>query len=207
MMNKEEWANAFIKWFKEVKEHSKMPLDEEWDAEVIERNEKILIKASNPKQPLDVYVEIAGNFATLYIYPGIETATLDNPQRLKIYRDLLLLSDNWRMVKYVLAGDEDEIVIKTDLDLATLGREEFSDAVAVTLLALNDLVRKLGLEDKYKEAQLIHIIEIIKKKREEGITKEEIVEYMIKTFGIGRDIANEIVKNVLEEREDLGYIR
>ena len=206
-MDKEEWANTFIKWLKEVKEDSKMPLDEKWDAEIIERNEGILIKASNPKQPLDVYVGIAGNFATLYIYPGIETATLDNPQRLKIYRDLLLLSDNWRMVKYVLAGDEDEIVIKTDLDLATLGREEFSDALAVTLLALNDLVEKLGLEDKYKEAQLLHVIEIIRKKGEEGVAKEDIVEYLIKTFGVGRDIANEIVNNVLEEKEDLGYIR
>jgi len=205
-MDKEEWENKIVEWLKNVISNSNMPLDEQWDADIVERDDTILIKASSVKQPFNVYIGIEDKFATLYIYPGIETATLESEERLKIYRDLLILSNRWKMVKYVLAGDEDEIVIKTDLDLATLGKEEFNDALTVTLLALNDLVKKLGLEDAYTEAQLIHVMEIIKKKEEEGVAKKDIVEYLMKTFGVSEDIAKEIVDKTLEE-EDLGYIR
>ncbi len=45
------------------------------------------------------------------------------------------------MVKYALVGEDEEIVIITDLDLVSLNREEFSDALTVTLFAMNDLLK------------------------------------------------------------------
>ena len=44
------------------------------------------------------------------------------------------------MVKYALVGEDEEIVIITDLDLVSLNREEFS-ALTVTLFAMNDLLK------------------------------------------------------------------
>ena len=203
-MNEKEWANKFIEWLKEVIGDSDKPLDEYWDAKIIESNETIWIKAESPKQPFNVFIKIERGFASLQVYPGIETAVMDSQERLKIYRDLLILSDRWRMVKYVIEGDNDDIVIKTDLDLSSLGREEFNDALTVTLLAMNDLVKKLGLQKTYEEAQIMHVLDIIKKKNSEGETKEQIVDYLIKTFGVSRDVAIEIVSQTLP-KEDLEY--
>ena len=45
---------------------------------------------------------------------------------------------------------------------------------------------------------------IIKKKNSEGETEEQIVDYLIKTFGVSRDVAIEIVNQTLP-KEDLEY--
>ena len=109
------------------------------------------------------------------------------------------------MVKYALVGEDEEIVIITDLDLVSLSRDEFSDALTVTLFAMNDLVKKLNLEDIYEEAQLIHVADLILQKAKSGKSKEEIVSFIAKTYKLSKDIAEEIVSEILkEEKEDSG---
>ncbi len=201
----QNWTDKFVKWFEEEIADSDKPLDEHWEVEIGEENGRKLIRASSPYRPYSVLVEVGKRFATLKIKTGVETAILDSHERLKIYRSLLLLNNKWRMVKYALVGEDEEIVIITDLDLVSLSRDEFSDALTVTLFAMNDLVKKLNLEDIYEEAQLIHVADLILQKAKSGKSKEEIVSFIAKTYKLSKDIAEEIVSEILkEEKEDSG---
>ena len=200
----QNWADKFVKWFEEEIADSDKPLDEHWEVEIGEENGRKLIRASSPYRPYSVLVEVGKRFATLKIKTGVETAILDSHERLKIYRSLLLLNNKWRMVKYALVGEDEEIVIITDLDLVSLSRDEFSDALTVTLFAMNDLVKKLNLEDIYEEAQLIHVADLILQKAKSGKSKEEIVSFIAKTYKLSKDIAEEIVSEILKEEKDSG---
>lgn len=194
----EEWKIKFVKWFEDEIADSNKPLDEHWDVEVKEENENIWIKAENPKNPFSIFVNLYRGFASLQIYTGLETKFLDSEERLRIYGTLLILNRKWKMVKYVLAGTKDEIIIVTDLDLSSLSKEEFSHALTVTLFAFYDMINELGLEEGYEMLQLGHIYEIITRKSEEGKTKEEIAEYIEKTLGIEHEVAKEMVNAVLK---------
>ena len=194
----EEWKIKFVKWFEDEIADSNKPLDEHWDVEVKEENENIWIKAENPKNPFSIFVNLYRGFASLQIYTGLETKFLDSEGRLRIYGTLLILNGKWKMVKYVLAGTKDEIIIVTDLDLSSLSKEEFSHALTVTLFAFYDMINELGLEEGYEMLQLGHIYEIITRKSEEGKTKEEIAEYIEKTLGIEHEVAKEMVNAVLK---------
>lgn len=196
----EEWKTKFVKWFEDEIADSDKPLDEHWDVEV-EENENIWIKAENPKTPFSIFVNLHKGFASLQIYTGLETKFLDSEERLRIYGTLLILNGKWRMVKYILAGTKDEIVIVTDLDLVSLSKEEFGHALTVTLFALYDMINELNLKEGYEMLQLGHIYKIITKKSEEGKTNEEIAEYIEKTLGIEHDVAKEMVNVVLKEEK------
>jgi len=195
MMDKKQWKDKFVKWFEEEIANSDKPLDEHWDVEVEEIEDEILIKATSPKTPYSVYVHISKGFASLQIYTGIETAVMEIKERLKIYRTLLLLNGRWRMAKYIIGGDNDEIIIHTDLDLVSLSREEFSDALTATLFALNDMVERLGFSEDYMVKWVSHLLQIVEEKLEEE-SEREVEEYLMKTFGMTKEMAKEISRTV-----------
>ncbi|HHF55670.1 MAG TPA: hypothetical protein ENL42_01990 [Thermoplasmatales archaeon] len=195
MMDKKLWKDKFVKWFEEEIANSDKPLDEHWDVEVEEIEDEILIKATSPKTPYSVYVHISKGFASLQIYTGIETAVMEIKERLKIYRTLLLLNGRWRMAKYIIGGDNDEIIINTDLDLVSLSREEFSDALTATLFALNDMVERLGFSEDYMVKWVSHLLQIVEEKLEEE-SEREVEEYLMKTFGMTKEMAKEIIRTV-----------
>ena len=59
------------------------------------------------------------------------------------------------------------------------------------------------MEDVYEEAQIIHVAELILQQAEKGKSKEEIVSFIVKTYKLSKDIAEEIVNEILkEEKED-----
>ncbi len=61
----------------------------------------------------------------------------------------------------------------------------------------------MNLEDVYEEAQIIHVAELILQQAEKGKSKEEIVSFIVKTYKLSKDIAEEIVNEILkEEKED-----
>ena len=61
----------------------------------------------------------------------------------------------------------------------------------------------MNLEDVYEEAQIIHVAELILQQAEKGKSKEEIVSFIVKTYKLSKDIAEEIVNEILKkEKED-----
>ncbi len=207
----QKWAEDFIKWFDEVKTDSKKPLDEHWDVDSKAGKDSIWIRAENPKEPYSVHVKLYGNFATLFVFTAIETSVMGLQERLDIYRRLLRLNDRWKMIKFSISGDNDEIVLKTDLNLNSLNRDEFCDALTVTLIGMNEMYIELGLEDVYKNAQMMHILDIIKSRNKKGESIEQIAQYLMNTFSVSKETAMNTIQGVLgpqkkEQDDHPGYM-
>ncbi|MDD3493532.1 MAG: hypothetical protein PHU95_00595 [Candidatus Thermoplasmatota archaeon] len=204
-----EWADRIAGWLREAIADSDKPLDDAWEVEVKrteqpEGEDLIWVLGENPRLPYRLVVRLHKKFASLTIYTGVETAVMDSDQRLALYRKLLLMSGAWKMAKFCLAGEDEEVTITTDLDLSCMNREEFSDALTVTIFALHDMVEKLDLEEAYGAAQLQHVADIVKEKAEAGQSRAQIREYLVKTFEVSDRVAGDIVDNVLEKEGELG---
>lgn len=185
----DEWADRFVEWLEEEKADSEKPLDDHWEVRKEaqkdgEGNDIIWIIAESPRVPYKILIQVWRGFATFIVYTALETEPTvtflkgtdmtTEQKKLQIYRDLLLLNDDWRMVKFVIVGDNKDIRLKTELNLHSLNREEFSDALSATLFAMTDLFQTFGLEDRLEEAQQMHILDIIQTKADEGNTKNKL---------------------------------
>jgi hypothetical protein len=196
-----KWADEFIKWFEEVKTDSKRPLDDHWDVDSKEMEKSIWIRAENPKEPYSIHVRISSGFASLIVFTGFETAVMDPQKRLDFYRKLLILNDKWKMVKFTLGEKGDDIILKTDLNLKSLNRGEFSDALSVTMIGMSEMISELGFEETYSHAQMIHVAEIIKSRDKNGESIEQIAKYLMDTFGVSREAAINTISHIIPKHE------
>jgi hypothetical protein len=196
-----KWAEDFIRWFEEVKVDSKKPLDEHWDVDLKETEKSIWVRAENPKEPYCIHVHLYSDFATLNVYTGFETAVMSQQKRLDIYRKLLLLNDKWKMVKFAIGTKGDDIILKTDLNLKSLNREEFSDALSVTMIGMSDMIYELGFQETYDRAQMMHVADIIKNRNKKGESTEQIARYLMDTFGVSRDTALDTISRILPKQD------
>jgi hypothetical protein len=205
----DEWADKCAAWFEEIKEDSNTPLDEHWEVTRDDKstdnegNDFIWLTATNPRLPYAIRVLFWRGFAVLTAYTALVTEPnvtfikdsnmTSDQKKLKVYRDLLLLNDDWKMVKFVIAGDDKEIRLKVGLNLHSLSREEFSDALGSIIFGMEDLHKKFRLKERLDRAQMRHIWEIIQAKIKEGQTREQITEYIMDAFKTSRTLADNVV--------------
>ncbi len=199
---KEEWKDKIVEWLKEEKPSGKF-IDEHWEVKI---NDDVVI-AESVKQPVKIGFLFQDNFVRLFITGILPTATMENNERLRIYRLLLLWNNKWNMVKFSLSGDEDEITIAVDLDLISLSKEEFNDALTLALYAMYDIIEKFGLQDIYTNTYIDKIVKLIEEKEEEGKSRKEIAAYLSSVFNVDEDLARKIVDEVLSKEKDEGKMR
>ncbi len=184
-----------LKWFTDEKK-TDMLIDKKWAVQETEDGNAIFAKLD--ELPFGIGVEFIDSFAELVLYTNVETATLSKDERLDIYRKLLILNDENHMVKATLTGRNDEIALRTDLDLKSLGREEFNDAVVSIVVGAVALQEVLGIkgEDEEEEAQRVvqFVLDALQTK-----TKDEVVKMLMDKTGMKKEDAEEIVKRVQKE--------
>jgi len=203
--NRQKTLEKIIGWLEEEKE-GKSLLNQKWEITPIEDTDVVM--ASTEGLPLSIGIEATDKFINLVIYTGIETAVLPNQERLKIYRDLLLLNNENEMMKFLLAGREETIGIRVDLDTMTLGKMEFNDAL-VSLIIGAETLRATLYSDTTKETgenpEKETVMEIISNELESGRSKESIIKDLV-SAGMSeedaRAIVNEIAKKLNIEARD-----
>ncbi len=89
------------------------------------------------------------NTLNLLIRTGIETATIDNQERLTVYRVLLILNKRVEMVKFMLDGINEEVVAREDMVTDTLTKDEINAGLNAILTAFYLMVQALHLEDQF----------------------------------------------------------
>lgn len=184
-----------IKWLTESKD-TDLLVDKKWVIEESEDGNTIFAKLD--ELPFGIGIEFIDSFAELILFTGMETATMSKDERLEIYRKLLILNDENHLVKATLAGRNDEIAIRTDLDLKSLGREEFNDAIVsivVGAVALQDI---LGLKGEDEEEEADRIIEFVLDALQTK-TKDEVIDMLVEKTGMKKEDAREIVEKVQKE--------
>ncbi len=181
-----DWTQMFIDWLKEGNENSESLLDIPWDMEVkkVEGTENDLIVATHPKIPFNIEVVVTKHYANLVINPIIPTDALDVPERMRVYKKLLHLNTDLNLMKAGLIGYDDNPVIQVDLDLHSLSKQEFNDALTLLVVGAHNLVKILDLTKEMEEFMVNKYKTIVAEKLASGETKEQILEFLTDRAGL-----------------------
>ena len=184
-----------VKWFRE--EHdSELLVDTKWMVQ--ESEDGTAIYAKTDDLPFGIGVEFIDGYAKLILYTGLETATMSKDERLELYRKLLILNDESDMVKAILWGRDDEIALRTDLDLKSLSKEEFNDAIISIIVGAVGFQKIVGVQDEDEEEEAERIIEFVLNALQTK-SEEEVVQMLVEQGGIEEEDAKEIVQKIEKE--------
>ncbi len=194
---KKKTMERVVEWLEE-EGSGKSLVNQKWDITPIEGTD--IIMASTEGLPFSIGIDVTEKFVNLVIYTGIETAVLPNQDRLKLYRDLLLLNNDNEMMKLLLAGREETIGIRVDLDILTLGKMEFNDALSSLIIGAEALRTTLssGVPGQTDENEQKAIEDIIASELESGKSKESIVKDLV-SAGMPKEDATAIVKEIADK--------
>ncbi|MDP8011523.1 MAG: cyclic nucleotide-binding/CBS domain-containing protein [Thermoplasmata archaeon] len=203
--NVTDWTQEIIKWLTSGSDKSEDPVNLIWDVKL---NQNMIV-AEHPKVPFILNIMIANRIVKLNVHTGLETALLDPIQRLDISRKLLFLNDRTSLVKFVIRGINEEIVLSSELDLASISKEEFGDALTGLITALYLMIKEFKLEEEFNKQLAQRVILMIQERMQKGATREDLLNFLINKVGMDQDSANklldEIVKN--KQSQDLSYFQ
>ncbi len=192
------WTDKIETWMKEGKEDSKTILGIPWDTEVQKSEDRNVIISSHPKFPYRIGIHVTKEFASLHIDPGILTDALDVKERMRIYKRLLHINTEFNQMKTGLLGNEDQIIISVDLNLAALNKTEFNDALTALVMGAARMIEDLGLTEDLSAAMMERNAQLILEKLNQGETRDQILEYLIHRVGLEADYAKQLMENVMK---------
>jgi len=192
----EEVLKQISAWLQQGDINAENLVDFPWE---VNREEKSL-KAIYPRFPIEINItcEESIGFIRLSTTLDAETFTLSKDDKLLIYYKFLR-RNNAPLVKYALKGDEAFPVLMVDLSIKTLGKEEFNDALALLLGAVNDVINLLGLEEYFKEKMFTTLLSLVAKHVEEGWGRDKIYDYLTSYVGLSKEEAREIVSSMFKQ--------
>lgn len=197
----ETWVKKIENWLREGKDDAPTILGVPWDTEVLKGEDPLTINAAHPKYFFNIKVFITKHFARVQIDPGIHTDALDVAERMKIYKALLYINDELNEMKASLQGKENKILISADLNLASLSKTEFEDALTALFMGSGRVIEELGLEDQITNAFLQRNAVLIIEKLQEGWTSEAVLDFLTSRVGMDPTIAEKLLENVMKLHE------
>ncbi len=205
-----EVFNTLLKWLREGSDTAENPVDWPWDVDIIDRGEDVEIaKAFHPKAvlTLEVVADYGNGLIRLVLDPLYPTKFLDNDERLRLYYYLLKLNIEAGLVKSALLGDDDGVVFVADLDPRNLGKDEFNDTIEQLYLTAASFIKEVGWEDEVSELFMESVASIIADKVKKGASRAEIIEYLTKRVGMGREDAERLTDELLKSGRKAEKVR
>ncbi|OYT44385.1 hypothetical protein B6U90_05445 [Thermoplasmatales archaeon ex4484_6] len=205
-----QWTDIIETWLREGEEGAEHILDYPWDTEVKPVEGPVpreAIIATHPKIPFNIEVVVSKHFTNLVINPLIPTDAIDAEERMRLYKKLLHLNTELNLMKSGLVGYDDQPVIQVDLDLQSLSKHEFDDALTLLIVGSQNLINMLGLEEKVQEFMLERFRQFVAIKLSEGESNDDIMDFLVNRGGLDSDIAEQLidqVTKVLDSSKDTG---
>ncbi|MEL9998631.1 MAG: DNA-binding protein [Thermoplasmata archaeon] len=185
------------KWLTSGSDSKEDVLDMVWS---LKENNNLII-AEHPKIPFVLYIFIDEKFVRLMANTEVDTALLDPTERLDIYRKLLILNDRVNLVKYVISGTDEEIVLKADLDQGTFSKDEFKEAIEGIITSLYLMIKELNLEEEFNKMVNDRIVSMIQEKIKEGATESDLLLFLTKKVGLDKDSARKILDEIVKKED------
>ncbi len=182
------------KWLKKGRDDAEDLVDLPWNV----KNENGVLIGEHPKIPFILYVKEDDKFVRLRVYTGINTALLNQEERLEITRALMLLNGDVDLLKYTLEGLDESVVLRIDLDKASFTKKVFEDALTSILAGLYLMVRTLHLEEEFSQQLMDRVVGMVKDRLESGATRDNLVKFLIEKVGLKKDNAEEIIDEVMK---------
>jgi len=192
-----EWTEKFARWFQTGKEDSDTLLGIPWDVEIkTPDDEHELIVSSHPKIPFNIEVYVTKNFASLYIDPGVPTDAMDVSDRMSIYKKLLHINTDLNLMKAGLVGNEDRVVIAVDLDLASLSKKEFNDALTSLIIGGERMVDAMGLAKELSEYMIEKHATMVLNKFAMGDSEDDVMDFLLYRVGLEKEYAEDFLTKI-----------
>jgi len=214
-----DWTEKFAGWLKKGKEDADKLLDIPWDIEVSvgedEEEKEDIITAMHPKIPFPILIRITARFANLIMDTGAPTDARTVEERMRLYKKLLHLNTKFILMKTCLVGEEHRVVLAVDLDLASLNKKEFNDALTALIFGAPQVIEALGLTEELSKSIISRAAEMVSEKIKAGVSKNDIMEFLVHRVGMDKEVAKEFMNTVLEslagpdvkDEPDLVYIQ
>ncbi len=200
------WEVQVKKWLEEGDKNSNMIIDQKWSVRYQDNNPKMMA-IRHPKVPFDIGIQIGEYVTSVVLYTTVETASLDNLLRMKIFRDLLIRNDEANFSKFFLSGRNDNIAVRCDLSSKFTQKDELNTALESIVTSGRWIMMQLGIQDKAPTEQ--DIAAFVSEEFKRGSTEREIEKKLVE-HGIPEDAAIAMVeknKAVKKEKETDLYIR
>lgn len=193
------WTEVISLWLKEGEDGAENLLDYPWDIEIkpVEGPmEREVVIATHPKIPFNVEVVVSKHFTNLVINPLIPTDALPAEERMRLYKKLLHLNTDLNLMKAGLVGYDDKAVIQADLDLESISKHEFNDALTLLIVGAQNLINILGLQEKVQVFMVERFRQFIAMKLASGEDEDDILDFLTNRGGLEPDVARELYNQV-----------
>ena len=168
-------------------------IDIPWQIKKFENN----LVLENEKVPFSIYLVFEQGFVRIFLKTGIETAVLENQERLGVYRVLLLLNRRLDLVKFMLDGIQEEVITRVDLELDSLSKTELNDGMSMLLSSLYIMVKSLKLEDQFQQGITQRMLMMVQDMIKAGKSKDEIMKYLVEKIGLSKTESQNIVAQLV----------
>lgn len=200
-MSAKDWVKKIHEWLEEGKDTSQDLVGLPWEVKEEKMGETTIIVAEHPKVAFPIFVKIGGGFISLFIDLGIETDALDVKERMKIYKTLLKINGRLNLFKAALGGEEENVISMVDLDMASLSREEFNDALTALIVGSHTVISALGYSEEFQKALMQRLLGMISERLNRGESMEDVREFLVNRVGMGEEEANVLLKGIEETLE------
>ncbi len=195
MADIESLKKMVTEWLSDGKEDAKslvgLPWKLRWDQwHLILENEKI---------PFAFLVGFHEEALHITVRTGIETAVLENQQRLAIYRVLLILNQRVDLAKFMIFGINEEVIARVDLATDGLEKKQFDLALNILLSSLYLMVQALHLEEEFNQQVSNRMVLMIQDLISQGKSREEILQFMTNNLGINPQDAQKILNEIMPQ--------
>ncbi len=179
-------------WLSDGDEKSGNLVDVPWK---IQQFQKYAI-LENEKIPFSVYLLFEDKIMRIFLKTGIETAVLENQERLSIYRTLLLLNRQLDLVKFMLDGMNEEVVSRVDLELDELSKNELNDGLNTLLSSLYLMVKALKIEDEFRNGVVERMALMVQDMLKQGKSNDEIKKFLTDKMGLTPEQAQNMLDQI-----------
>jgi len=194
-----ETPETLLNWLRSGRDDANDIVDLPWEVRAVEPN---LYIAEHPRMPFSLMLSFEEGFVRLLAPLGLETYTLSNDDKLKIYHALLRLNAEVKLMKFILAGMNDDVYLAVDLDLKSLGKDEFNDALSALLWGLLSAVSALNLEESFQRALEERVLAMVYERLQKGATKDDLLAFLTVKVGMPREEAEKLLQRILLGLED-----
>ena len=188
--------NEIKSWLENGTDDSKSLVGMKWQ---IEEGENYMI-LMNEKLPFRIYMAYFGNYLEIFLKTGIETAVMENQPRLATYRSLLILNKQIDLVKFMLDGINEEIVLRTDFETSSFTKDELEDALNILLSSIYVLVRTLKLEDQFNQSIAERMIMMVQEMLAQGKSPEDVENYLVTKAGLSKEEAEQVLNRFIGKK-------
>lgn len=181
-----------ISWLATGNDESDKLIDLPWK---IKRHGDYLI-LDHEHVPFKIHMLFLSESVQLYMRTEIETAVIESEARLAIYRTLLILNRQIEHVKFMLAGMNEEITLRVDLQIEEVTKEKIDTGLNLLLTSLYIMANALHIEEEFNQQILQWMFKMIHEFINQGMTKRDIQKILVGKIGINKEDAEEIIGQV-----------